>query len=92
MRRGPPVRTPPPPVKARLLERKLLDRGLRAQETANRKSGYMTTRPASTWSVTSYLDDLRALLANLSNRHDLATQVDTAVTKAVMESLAGDLR
>jgi hypothetical protein len=35
--------------------------------------------------------DLRALLANLSNRHALTAQVDTAVTKAVMARLADDL-
>ncbi|MBS2537697.1 hypothetical protein KGQ20_33590 [Catenulispora sp. NF23] len=35
--------------------------------------------------------DLRTLLANLGNRHNLTTQVDTAVTKAVMERLADDL-
>lgn len=35
--------------------------------------------------------DLRALLANLSNRQELTNQVDAAVTKAVMESLANDL-
>ncbi|GAA2021598.1 hypothetical protein GCM10009839_18390 [Catenulispora yoronensis] len=32
--------------------------------------------------------DLRAMLANLSNRHDLTVQVDAAVTKAVQERLA----
>jgi hypothetical protein len=32
--------------------------------------------------------DLRTLLANLGNRHDLTTQVDAAVTKAVQERLA----
>lgn len=32
--------------------------------------------------------DLRALLANLGNRHDLTAQVNTAVSKAVMERLA----
>lgn len=36
--------------------------------------------------------DLRALLANLGNRQELNTQVDAAVTKAVMESLADDLK
>lgn len=35
--------------------------------------------------------DLRALLANLSDRQKLTSQVDTAVTKAVMERLADDL-
>lgn len=35
--------------------------------------------------------DLRALLANLGNRHDLTTQVDTAVTKAVLARLTDDL-
>ena len=35
--------------------------------------------------------DLRTLLANLNNRHDLTTQVDTAVTKAVMARLEDDL-
>ncbi|OLE26055.1 MAG: hypothetical protein AUG49_09135 [Catenulispora sp. 13_1_20CM_3_70_7] len=35
--------------------------------------------------------DLRALLANLGNRHDLTTQVDTAVMKAVLERLTDDL-
>ena len=36
--------------------------------------------------------DLRSLLADLGNRQQLNTQVDAAVTKAVMESLADDLR
>jgi hypothetical protein len=35
--------------------------------------------------------DLRTLLANFGNRHELTTQVNTAVTQAVMASLANDL-
>ncbi|GAA1956496.1 hypothetical protein [Catenulispora subtropica] len=35
--------------------------------------------------------DLRALLANLGNRHDLTVQVNSAVTKAVLERFADDL-
>lgn len=35
--------------------------------------------------------DLRALLANLSNRQAMTAQVDTAVTKAVMDRLKDDL-
>jgi hypothetical protein len=35
--------------------------------------------------------DLRALLANLGNRHDLSAQVDAAVMKAVLERLADDV-
>jgi hypothetical protein len=35
--------------------------------------------------------DLRALLANLGNRHDLTTQVNAAVLKAVLARLADDL-
>ena len=35
--------------------------------------------------------DLRTLLTNLGNRHDMTAQVNTAVTKAVMERLADDL-
>jgi hypothetical protein len=35
--------------------------------------------------------DLRALLANFGNRHELTTQVDTAVTKAVLASLGNNL-
>jgi hypothetical protein len=35
--------------------------------------------------------DLRTLLANLGNRHAMTTQVDAAVTKAVLASLANDL-
>jgi hypothetical protein len=35
--------------------------------------------------------DLRALLANLGNRHDLNAQVDAAVTKAVTDRLKADL-
>lgn len=35
--------------------------------------------------------DLRALLANLSNRDELNKQVDAAVTKAVMDRLKADL-
>ncbi|MFL6115144.1 MAG: hypothetical protein ACJ786_27920 [Catenulispora sp.] len=35
--------------------------------------------------------DLRALLANLGNRHDLSVQVNTAVTKAVLARLTDDL-
>ena len=35
--------------------------------------------------------DLRALLGNLSNRHDMTVQVNSAVTQAVMERLADDL-
>jgi hypothetical protein len=35
--------------------------------------------------------DLRTLLANLGDRHAMTTQVQKAVTKAVLESLAGDL-
>jgi hypothetical protein len=35
--------------------------------------------------------DLRALLANLGNRHDMTKQVDTAVMQAVLERLTDDL-
>ena len=36
--------------------------------------------------------DLRTLLANLGNSHDLTTQVDAAVTKAVTDTLLARLR
>jgi hypothetical protein len=36
--------------------------------------------------------DLRTLLANLGNRHDMTIQVDAAVMKAVLASLANDLQ
>lgn len=36
--------------------------------------------------------DLRTMLANLSNSHDLATQVNAAVTKAVTDTLIARLR
>ena len=36
--------------------------------------------------------DLRTLLANLDNQHDLNQQIDAAVTQAVKDSLADRLR